>query len=82
MKSTVYLVGAGPGDPGLITIKGQKLISIADAIVFDYLSNPLLMKNAKPSCIKVNAGKRLGFKTMTQDQINRKLVSLAKKILK
>ena len=82
MKSTVYLVGAGPGDPGLITIKGQKLISIADAIVFDYLSNPLLMKNAKPSCIKVNAGKRLGFKTMTQDQINRKLVSLAKKNLK
>ena len=51
MRPTVYLVGAGPGDPGLITVKAKKLI---------------------------NAGKRLGFKAMTQAQINNKLVSLAK----
>ena len=79
MKTIVYLVGAGPGDPGLITQKAFSLISNADAIVYDYLSNPTLLKNAKASCSLVNAGKRLGFKAMSQDQINRKLVSLAKK---
>ena len=79
MKTIVYLVGAGPGDPGLITQKALSLISNADAIVYDYLSNPTLLKNAKASCSLVNAGKRLGFKAMSQNQINRKLVSLAKK---
>jgi len=79
MKTIVYLVGAGPGDPGLITQKALTLISNANAIVYDYLSNPTLLKNAKASCILVNAGKRLGFKAMSQDQINKKLVSLAKK---
>ena len=79
MKTIVYLVGAGPGDPGLITQKALTLISNANAIVYDYLSNPTLLKNAKASCLLVNAGKRLGFKAMSQDQINKKLVSLAKK---
>lgn len=79
MKTIVYLVGAGPGDPGLITQKALSLISNANAIVYDYLSNPTLLKNAKASCLLVNAGKRLGFKAMSQDQINKKLVLLAKK---
>ena len=78
MKPTVYLVGAGPGDPGLITVKAKKLIKSADAIVYDYLSNPIFINESKQTCKLINAGKRLGFKAMTQTQINKKLVSLAK----
>ena len=78
MKTTVFLVGAGPGDPGLITVKGEKLLKIADVIVYDYLSNPIFLNKANNNCKLINAGKRLGFKAMSQDQINKKLVSLAK----
>ena len=78
MRPTVYLVGAGPGDPGLITVKAKKLIKTADAIVYDYLSNPIFINECEQTCKLINAGKRLGFKAMTQAQINNKLVSLAK----
>ena len=78
MKPIVYLVGAGPGDPGLITVKGKSLISDADAIVYDYLANPSLLNLARKGCKIINAGKRLGFKALTQKQINKTLVSLAK----
>ena len=50
MKPTVYLVGAGPGDPGLITVKAKKLIKSADAIVYDYLSNPIFIVESKQTC--------------------------------
>lgn len=79
MKSCVYLVGAGPGDPGLITVKALELIKKADVIVFDYLSNPYFLSLAKEDCKFVNAGKRLGFKALSQNQINKKLISLTKK---
>ena len=78
MRPTVYLVGAGPGDPGLITVKAKKLIKTADAIVYDYLSNPIFINECEQTCKLINAGKRLGFKAMTQAQINNKLVSIAK----
>ena len=47
MRPTVYLVGAGPGDPGLITVKAKKLIKTADVILYDYLSNPVLVNECK-----------------------------------
>ena len=78
MKSTVYLVGAGPGDSGLITVKGKELISKADAIVYDYLANNALIKETKKDCKIIYAGKGLGFKAMSQNQINKKLINLAK----
>lgn len=82
MKSTVYLVGAGPGDSGLITVKGKELISKADAIVYDYLANNALIKETKKDCKIIYAGKGLGFKAMSQNQINKKLINLAKSGLK
>jgi uroporphyrinogen III methyltransferase/synthase len=78
MKSCVYLVGAGPGDPGLITSKGLELVKEADVIVYDYLSNPYFLTLAKQKCKLINAGKRLGFKALSQDQINMQLIKLAK----
>jgi len=82
MKSIVYIVGAGPGDPGLITVKGKELISEADAIVYDYLANNSFLGLTKKNCKIINAGKRLGFKTLSQNQINKTLVKLAKSGLK
>lgn len=78
MKSCVYLVGAGPGDPGLLTVKGLELIKEADVIVYDYLSNPYFLTLVKKDCKLINAGKRLGFKALSQKQTNKKLILLAK----
>lgn len=76
---TVYLVGAGPGDPGLITAKGLELLKIADAIVYDRLANSELLKSAKASAVLIAAGKSPGSVDLTQDQTNDKLIELGKK---
>ena len=65
-----YLVGAGPGDPGLVTLRAKELIERADVLVYDALSNPVLLQWAKPGCEKINVGKRAKEHTMPQDQIN------------
>ena len=46
-EGIVYLIGAGPGDPGLITVKGRELIETADVVVYDYLANPKLLSLAR-----------------------------------
>ena len=79
MKPCVYLVGAGPGDPSLITVRALELIKDADVVVYDFLSNPFFLSEVKKSCKIINAGKRLGFKALTQEKINKKLIYLAKK---
>ena len=58
MKPCVYLVGAGPGDPDLISVKGLELVKEADVIVYDYLSNPYFLTLAKKKCKLEKAGKR------------------------
>ena len=78
MKPCVYLVGAGPGDPDLISVKGLELVKEADVIVYDYLSNPYFLTLANNKCKLINAGKRLGYKALSQEKINKKLISLAK----
>ena len=55
----VYLVGAGPGDPGLLTVRGLELVRRAEVIVYDQLVNPLLLEEA-PLAIKIFAGKQAG----------------------
>ncbi|SFM49950.1 uroporphyrinogen-III C-methyltransferase [Thermodesulforhabdus norvegica] len=70
----VYLVGAGPGDPGLITVKGLDLIAQADCIIYDYLANEALLSHARPNAEKIYVGKQGGRHSMSQEEINRLLV--------
>lgn len=77
-KGLVSLVGAGPGDPGLLTLKGQAALQRADAVVYDLLANPELLALAPASALRINAGKRAGRHVLTQDKTNALLVRLAR----
>ncbi len=77
-QGKVYLVGAGPGDPGLITVRGVECLQRADVIVYDYLSNPTLLRYARPDAEIIYAGKQAGDHTLTQDEINAVLVKKGK----
>ena len=70
----VYLVGAGPGDSGLITQKGLECIKNADVIVYDHLANPTLLNYAREGCALIYAGKIAGNHHMAQEKINDTLV--------
>lgn len=74
----VYLVGAGPGDPGLITVKAMRLIGEADVIVYDHLVNQRILSYARPQARLVDAGKQAGRKVLEQGEINRRLVKEAR----
>jgi uroporphyrinogen III methyltransferase/synthase len=78
MKAKVYLVGAGPGDPGLITVKGKECIQTADVIIYDFLASPALLKYARKSVELIYVGKKGGDHTLSQDQINALIVEKAK----
>ncbi|PDM39771.1 uroporphyrinogen-III C-methyltransferase [Parageobacillus yumthangensis] len=75
----VYLVGAGPGDPELITVKGLKCIQQADVILYDRLINEELLSYAKKDAELIFCGKLPGYHTMQQETINHFLVRYAKK---
>lgn len=75
---TVYLVGAGPGDPGLITARGMEILRSADAVVFDRLASPDLLNEARADAEMIDAGKRRDDHRMSQDEINTELVRLSK----
>lgn len=77
LKSKITLVGAGPGDPELLTLKGLRAIQTADVIMYDSLANPILLEHNK-SAHKVFVGKRKGWQRFTQEQINSLLVDFAK----
>lgn len=75
---TVYLVGAGPGDPGLLTRRGAEVLARADVVVYDHLASPRLLDLAPPAAPRVCAGKSVGHCTLHQDEINRLLVEHAR----
>lgn len=75
----VYLVGAGPGDPELMTLKGRALVERADCLVYDALASPAILGWAPASCKKVNVGKRAGVHTLPQADINRLLVDCGRR---
>lgn len=74
----VWLVGAGPGDPGLITVAGLEALRSCDAVVFDALANPVLLDQAPATAERYDVGKRAKAHKLTQDQTNQLLVDLAK----
>ncbi|WP_022664569.1 uroporphyrinogen-III C-methyltransferase [Desulfospira joergensenii] len=74
----VYLIGAGPGDPGLLTIKAKECIEEADVVVYDYLASPFLLEYAARDAQVIYVGKKGGDHTLTQDKINQLLVDKAK----
>ena len=77
-KGVVYLVGAGPGDPKLITVKGLEALTRADAVVYDHLVTERLLDHAPAAARRVYVGKEKGRHTTSQAAINRLLIRLAK----
>ena len=76
-QGKVYLIGAGPGDPGLLTIKGKEYLSQADVIVYDRLADPQILSYAKPGTELIYVGKSSNRHTLKQPEINALLVELA-----
>jgi len=77
LTGKVYLVGAGPGDAKLITVKGLECIQKSDVLVYDRLASPRLLKCMKPGGEKIYVGKLPDRHTMKQEEINQLLVDLA-----
>lgn len=75
---TTYLIGAGPGASGLITLRGVELLRRADVVFYDYLVNPEILQHAAPHAELVCLGKHGGGRVMTQDDVNRRIVGAAK----
>ena len=73
-RGKVYLVGAGPGDPGLLTIKGREVLEKAEVVIYDYLANEEFLAYAPPHAERIYVGKKGGDHTLSQDGINALLV--------
>lgn len=78
-RGKVYLVGAGPGDPELITVKGLRMVQEADVIVYDRLIHPEIIEKSKPQAERFYVGKRCDHHTVPQDEINALIVREARK---
>jgi uroporphyrinogen III methyltransferase/synthase len=77
-KAKVYLVGAGPGDPGLITVKGIQALAAAEVVIYDYLASPALLSHARSHAELIYVGKKGGEHTLPQEEINALLVRKAR----
>ncbi len=77
-RGKVYLVGAGPGDPGLITVKGLECLRKADVVIYDRLVDDSLLEEASPDAEKIYVGKGRGCHAMEQKEINLLLISKAR----
>ena len=75
----VYLVGAGPGDPGLITVKGRKILERADAILYDHLANDRLLDLAPAHAERIYVGKKRAAHEFTQEEISAMLIERARR---
>ena len=75
---TVYLVGAGPGDPGLLTLKGLECLRRADLVAYDHLVSPGLLRHCRSGATRVYVGKEAGRHAASQRAINARLVRAAK----
>lgn len=77
-KGTVYLVGAGPGNPGLLTVRARELIESAEVLVYDYLVHPAFIHLLPAGCEQICVGKRKGFHSKSQDEIQQILLAKAR----
>lgn len=77
MIGKVYLLGAGPGDPGLMTLKGKGLLECADVVVYDALVSPAILAMISPHAEKINAGKRRGRHSKPQTETTDLLIAKA-----
>ena len=77
MLGKVYLVGAGPGDPGLLTLKGKTLLEHADVVVYDALVSPAILAMINPQAERIDAGKRRGRHSKHQSETTQLLIDLA-----
>ncbi|MDR0881429.1 MAG: uroporphyrinogen-III C-methyltransferase [Candidatus Adiutrix sp.] len=78
MSGPVYLVGAGPGDPGLLTRRGAELLGRAEVLVYDYLAAPAILDLAPAGCRRIYVGKQAGCHELSQTEINKLLVEEAR----
>jgi uroporphyrin-III C-methyltransferase/precorrin-2 dehydrogenase/sirohydrochlorin ferrochelatase/uroporphyrin-III C-methyltransferase len=76
-SACVYLVGTGPGDPDLLTVKAQRLLQTADVVIYDRLVSDEILQQISPGVARIYVGKCSGSHVLKQDEINRLLVSLA-----
>ncbi|MGH1393050.1 MAG: uroporphyrinogen-III C-methyltransferase [Trichormus sp.] len=74
----VYLVGAGPGDPGLMTLKGKGVLECADVVIYDALVSPAILAMINPQAEQINAGKRRGRHSLLQDETTQLLIEKAR----
>jgi len=74
----VYLIGAGPGDPGLLTLRGKRCLEVADVVAYDALANPRLLVHCRPDAELIYVGKRGGRHALPQEEIGRLLVDRAR----
>jgi uroporphyrin-III C-methyltransferase len=73
----VYLVGAGPGDPGLMTLKGKGLLECADVVIYDALVSPAILAMINPQAEKIDAGKRRGRHSLMQEETTQLMIEKA-----
>src|SRR3989304_4429072 len=78
-KGKVYLVGAGPGDPSLLTLKGKHCLERAEVIIYDTLANERLLSYAPPEAGGIQGGKRGGEHSLPQEEINRLVIERARR---
>ncbi|HVU87894.1 MAG TPA: uroporphyrinogen-III C-methyltransferase [Pirellulales bacterium] len=74
----VFLVGAGPGDPGLLTVRGASLLGRADLVLYDYLVNPQVLSHASPRSELVCLGRHGGGRIMSQQEVNERMITAAR----
>jgi uroporphyrinogen III methyltransferase/synthase len=80
MPGRVYLIGAGPGDPGLLTLKGKSVLERADCVIYDFLASEELLRFCRPDAEKIFAGKRGGGPRRPQEEIDELLIAKAHEV--